>query len=150
MQKTGVRSLGQEDPWRREWLPTPEFLPGEFHGQRSLVSYSPWSYKESDMMERLTLYFHLMLQHNFQISVYNTCSENIYWILLTYGLWHQLSLVIVSYSWTLFSVFPRQLYYLFIMNLHQNQIQDLLKHKLLDPRTRISNRSRVRQWHMHF
>ena len=60
------------------WIHTPEFLPGEFHGQRSLVSYSPWSYKESDMMERLTLYFHLMLQHNFQISVYNTCSENIY------------------------------------------------------------------------
>ena len=137
MWETQVRSLGQEDPWRREWLPTPEFLPGEFHGQRSLVSYSPWSYKESDMMERLTLYFHLMLQHNFQISVYNTCSENIYWILLTYGLWHQLSLVIVSYSWTLFSVFPRQLYYLFIMNLRQNQIQDLLKHKLLDPRTRF-------------
>jgi len=28
-------------PWRREWLPTPVFLPGEFHGQRSLPSYSP-------------------------------------------------------------------------------------------------------------
>ena len=28
-------------PWRREWLPTPVFLPGEFHGQRSLVGYSP-------------------------------------------------------------------------------------------------------------
>ena len=27
-------------PWRREWLPTPVFLPGEFHGQRSLVGYS--------------------------------------------------------------------------------------------------------------
>ena len=28
-------------PWRTEWLPTPLFLPGEFHGQRSLVGYSP-------------------------------------------------------------------------------------------------------------
>ena len=28
-------------PWRREWQPTPVFLPGEFHGQRSLVGYSP-------------------------------------------------------------------------------------------------------------
>ena len=28
-------------PWRREWLPTPVFFPGEFHGQRSLESYSP-------------------------------------------------------------------------------------------------------------
>ena len=29
--------LGQEDPWRRKWQPTPVFLPGEFHGQRSLA-----------------------------------------------------------------------------------------------------------------
>jgi len=29
-------------PWRREWQPTPVFLPGEFHGQRSLAGYSPW------------------------------------------------------------------------------------------------------------
>ena len=36
-----VRSQGQEDPWRREWLPTPVFLPGEFQGQRSLVGCSP-------------------------------------------------------------------------------------------------------------
>ena len=33
---------GGKIPWRREWLPTPLFLPGEFHGQRSLVGYSPW------------------------------------------------------------------------------------------------------------
>ena len=36
-------------PLRREWLPTPVFLPGEFHGQRSLAGYSPWGRKESDM-----------------------------------------------------------------------------------------------------
>ena len=41
-------------PWRREWLPTPVFLPGEFHGQRSLAGYSPWGHKESDMTEQLT------------------------------------------------------------------------------------------------
>ena len=29
-------------PWRRKWKPPPVFLPGEFHGQRSLVGYSPW------------------------------------------------------------------------------------------------------------
>ena len=49
MQETGF------DPWvgkilsRREWQPAPVFLPGEFHGQRSLVGYSPWCHKESDM-----------------------------------------------------------------------------------------------------
>ena len=37
--------------WRRKWQPTPVFLPGEFHGQRSLVGYSPWGPKESDMTE---------------------------------------------------------------------------------------------------
>ena len=37
IEETQVRSLGQEDPWRREWLSTPVFLPGDFHGQRSPV-----------------------------------------------------------------------------------------------------------------
>ena len=50
MQKTWVGKI----PWRREWLFTPVFLSGEFHGQRSLASYSPWGCKESDVTERLT------------------------------------------------------------------------------------------------
>ena len=59
MRETWIRSLGWEDPWRRAWQPTPVFLPGEFHGQRSLVGYSPWGRKESDTTERLIL---LLLQ----------------------------------------------------------------------------------------
>ena len=35
-------------PWRRKWHPTPVFLLGKFHGQRSLVGYSPWGCEESD------------------------------------------------------------------------------------------------------
>ena len=38
-------------PWRRAWQPTPVFLPGELHGQRSLAGYSPQDCKESDMTE---------------------------------------------------------------------------------------------------
>ena len=38
-------------PWRRAWLLTPVFLPGKFHGQRSLVGYSPWDHRELDMAE---------------------------------------------------------------------------------------------------
>ena len=53
--ETRVRSLGREDPWKMKWLPTPVFLPGESHGQRSLVGYSPWSRKESDTTKQLTL-----------------------------------------------------------------------------------------------
>ena len=35
-------------PWRRKWKPTPVFLPGKSHGQRSLVGYGPCGRKESD------------------------------------------------------------------------------------------------------
>ena len=42
-------------PQRREWLLTPVFLPGESHGQRSLVGYCLQGCKESDMVEQLTL-----------------------------------------------------------------------------------------------
>ena len=42
-------------PWRRDWQPTPVFLPRESHGQRSLVDYSPWGHKELDMTKQLTL-----------------------------------------------------------------------------------------------
>ena len=38
-------------PWRKAWQPTPVFLSGESHGQRTLVGYSPWGFKESDMTE---------------------------------------------------------------------------------------------------
>ena len=48
MQETQVRSLGWEDPLQRECLPTLVFLPGEFHGQRSLEGYSPCDCKKMD------------------------------------------------------------------------------------------------------
>ena len=38
--------LGQEDPWSRNWQPTPVFLPEKSHGQRSLAGYSPWGLKK--------------------------------------------------------------------------------------------------------
>jgi len=50
-----IRYLGQEILRRREWLPIPVFLPGESHGQRSLVGFSPWSLKELDTTKQLTL-----------------------------------------------------------------------------------------------
>ena len=51
MKETQIGSLDWEDPLERAWQPTPVFLPRESHGQRSLVGYSPWSLKESDMTE---------------------------------------------------------------------------------------------------
>ena len=41
LQEASVQSLGQEDPKGGNGLPTPVFLPGEFHGQRGLAGYIP-------------------------------------------------------------------------------------------------------------
>ena len=52
MQETPVQYLGQEDALEKEMVTLPPiFLPGESHGQRSLVGYSPWCHKESDTTE---------------------------------------------------------------------------------------------------
>ena len=48
-----VQSLGQEDPLEKE-MATPVFLPGKFHGQKSLAVYSPWGRKESDILSTHT------------------------------------------------------------------------------------------------
>ena len=45
-------------PWRRKRQPIPVFLPENFHGQRILVSYSPWSRKESDTNEHAHTHTH--------------------------------------------------------------------------------------------
>ena len=54
--KESTCNAGDPDliPWRKEWLPTPVFLPGEFQGQRSLVGYRPWGCKELDMKRNRT------------------------------------------------------------------------------------------------
>ena len=55
MWENQVQSLVGKIPWRREWLPTPVFLPGESHGQRSLVGYSPRGHRQLDRTEQLSL-----------------------------------------------------------------------------------------------
>ena len=66
----GVRSLGQEVPLRREWQPTPVFLPGEFHGL-----YSPWDRKEMDKSERLSLLSSQCFVSSFDLQFSLTCHE---------------------------------------------------------------------------
>ena len=74
MQETWVWSLSGEDPWRREWIPTPSFLLGELHGQRSLVGYSPCGRKELDITKQSTWELNDLLnllysvQGNFSLS----------------------------------------------------------------------------------
>ena len=54
--KTKEQTLDQGS-WRRKWQPTPVFLPGKSHGQRSLMGYNPWGCEESDTTERLHFHF---------------------------------------------------------------------------------------------
>ena len=86
MQETWVQFLGRKIPWRREWLPTPVFLPGEFHQWRSLVAYNPWGWKESDMIERLAqththpvseigVFVHLVFGFNLLLLIFG-----LYWV----------------------------------------------------------------------
>ena len=51
-------------PWRRKWQPTPVLLPGESHGERSLVGYNPWGRKESDT----TKWLHFTSLHGLYIA----------------------------------------------------------------------------------
>ena len=55
-----VRNMGltlcSKIPWRRKWQPTPAFLPGESHGQRSLAGYSPWVAKSQTLQLSMHAY----------------------------------------------------------------------------------------------
>ena len=56
MQETWVWSLGQKGHQEKEWQPTPVFLAGEFHEQRSMAGCRPCGHKQSDRTARLTLF----------------------------------------------------------------------------------------------
>ena len=74
MWETGFHPWVGKVPWRREWLPTPAFLPGQSQGQRSLAGYSPWGHKESDMTERLTLRMYFTIKKT-KIASFKKASE---------------------------------------------------------------------------
>ena len=46
-QERRIQSLGQEDPLEKDWKPSPVFLPGKSHGERSLAGYSPSGCKQT-------------------------------------------------------------------------------------------------------
>ena len=60
-------------PWRKEWLPIPVFLPGEFYRLKSLAGYSPCSHKELAMTERLILWL-----FGFFVVTYQICGVILY------------------------------------------------------------------------
>ena len=93
MQETQVASWLGNIPWRKEWLPTPVFLPGESHGQRSLVGYSPWGRKE---WERQSI-------HACMLGTYMLTSENSLLVLILLSLYIDLLyLPLRPLLWSLF------------------------------------------------
>ena len=67
----GLISVGKI-PWRKEWLPTLVFLPGEFHRQKSSAHYCPWGSKELDMTERLS-HAHTPSLGNYKLFSMSVC-----------------------------------------------------------------------------
>ena len=76
--------------WGRKWQPTPVFLPGEFHGQRSLAYCSPWGCRESDTAEQLnsksSIYLFIYLAALGLVAVHRTFTASSRSSLAVHGL----------------------------------------------------------------
>ena len=107
MQETWVQSLGWEDPWRKERLPTPIFWPREFHGQRSLAGYSPWGLRVRHDWATFT-------EHT---TVYKMDNQ---WILYIYTYIHTYIYIYIYIYIT--SIKHRELYSIFCNNLYGKRI----------------------------
>ena len=75
MQETRFKPWVRKMPWRRKWQPTPAFLPGKPHGQRSLAGCSLWGCKESDTTEQLNHQYQMDNETGAMVSlVTDVCS----------------------------------------------------------------------------
>ena len=81
-------------PWKRKWQPTPIFLPGESHQQRSLAGYSPWCCKESDTTEWLSTNDICTNHVSFIHSAINVHLDQLDWIN-----WSQIGSILYQALW---------------------------------------------------
>ena len=70
-------SLPGKIPWRRKWQPTPVFLPGKSHGQRSLLGFSPWCCKESDTTDPTFVY---SKETSKEEGCFSIASDQVFWL----------------------------------------------------------------------
>ena len=92
VQETLIQSLGQKYPLKKGMTIHSSILPGEFHGLRSLVGYSLWGHKESDILRNFHFHFTFTLtmytpvyymslsthKHLYTVKVYLCVSENVH------------------------------------------------------------------------
>ena len=71
----GFDSWVKKIPWRRKWQPTPVFLPGKSHEQRSLAGYSSLAHKESDKTKRLTIKTEVGCKEAYGVCVHSHSKE---------------------------------------------------------------------------
>ena len=83
-------------PWRRAWQPIPVFLPGESHGQRSLMGYSPWGCQESDTTERLSTAQHPFCPSQASDGLSDQSWAHLAWFRFHPGLWVQACFICLS------------------------------------------------------
>ena len=83
-------------PWSRKQQLTCMFLPGKFHGQRSLVGYSPWSCNESDTTEYTHTHTPHCLQHKVLITVYFSSLPSVLYIIVTHII-SMYNLILISF-----------------------------------------------------
>ena len=81
--------MGEGNSWRRKWQPTPVFLPGESHGQRSLVGYSPRVAKSRTRLSDFAFtsnHYRAYNAHNYQICLYakNSLQQSRYVMVVQY------------------------------------------------------------------
>ena len=111
-------------PWRRKWQPTPVFSPEKSHGQRSLVCYSPWGCKESDMTEYTPTYYKFFFAYPAsEYMHHNMCSQVITMVLYK---WVKGDLQGTFHSWQYSHPKPKNRYYLAQENLKLNCIMQLI------------------------
>ena len=68
--RTGFDPRVEKIPWRWKWQSTSVFLTGKFHGQRTLVSYSSWGHKESDIIEHARTHACVNKKKSHQVNWY--------------------------------------------------------------------------------
>ena len=114
-------------PWRRAWQPTPVFLPGESHRQRSLAGYSPQSCKELDTTDVTLVCMHVSVYYQYTDTVYYIiyCIQSVYMYMCQYI---QTQYIIIQYIITDVSL-CKKYFQLLILTLLPLLVNRLVQHK---------------------